>query len=440
MTDSDPQDQLDRRTLLRHAGIATVGATVGVGALGATAAWSETKKQKTAGSSSQELNADGPPASPVRTDPDATLPAVPFHGSWQAGILTAAPPAAAFASFDVTVQKRSELVDLLKELTAVCRFLATGGVLPDRLASSAPPPDSGTLGPVVPADGLTVTVGFGSSLFDNRAFGIAKHKPAHLKPMTPFPNDSLDPGQTGGDLHIQICAGSQDTVIHATRLIAKHTRGGMQLNWRLDGFKAPSRPTGAPRNHFGFNDGIANPDVWQDDVASRLLWVGGANEPAWATGGTYRAVRIIKQLIEFWDRVSINEQQTMIGRYRSNGAPLDGTKPDDIPNYAADPAGHVIPLDAHIRLANPRTAETDESRIYRRGYNYNRGVDLNGNLDMGLIFNAFCQNLDRQFIATQTRLIGEPMVDYIQPVGGGYFFDLPGVRDKTDWYASTLFS
>ena len=361
----------------------------------------------------------------------------PFHGSRQSGVLIPPPSGkqafTCVAAFDSTAADPAALAELLRTVTDRARFLAAGGMPPD-LGVGQPPSDSDVLGPVVPADGLTLTLSAGSTLFDDR-YGLAARKPLKLTPMTVFPNDSPDPAWLHGDLLLQLCANHPDTIHHAIRDITRHTRGGMQLRWKIEGYGAPPRPSGTPRNLLGFKDGTANPT---GPLASDLVWVDDAQEPAWAQGGSYVVIRLIRMLVEFWDRVSINEQQNMFGRRRDSGAPLDGTNETDVPDYKADPHGAVIPLDAHIRLANPRTPATARQRLLRRSYNYDLGIDLNGNLQTGHIFIAYQQDVERQFETVQRRLLDEPLVDYVQPFGGGYFFTLPGVRNASDWYGRTL--
>ncbi|WP_314173986.1 iron uptake transporter deferrochelatase/peroxidase subunit [Streptomyces winkii] len=421
MTDDS---EVRRRGFLRGAAVGVGGALAGTGLVAAdhSTAGGSPNSASTAAGSGAHAHADT---------------GVPFHGPHQAAILTPPRRTTAYVSFDVTAGNRAELADLLRTVTERARLLTAGGT-PAPAGITAPPTDSGILGPRPPAGRLCVTAAVGASLFDDR-FGLAGRRPRHLRTMEPFPDDDLDEDRCHGDLSLQFCADDMDTVLHALRDVARHTRGGMQVRWRVDGFSNPPRPSGAPRNLLGFKDGTANPSPRDARAMRRLVWVAsGSGEPAWAAGGSYQVVRLIRMLVEFWDRVSLTEQERMFGRNRETGAPLDGDRESDEPRYARDPEGDVIPLDSHIRRANPRTHGTAEQRMLRRSYNYDLGTDTNGNLDMGLLFGCYQQDLARQFETVQKRLEGEPLVDYVSPFGGGYFFALPGVRDRSDWLGRGL--
>lgn len=368
---------------------------------------------------------------------------VPYLGVHQAGITTPRPNAGLVASFFVLADDRDELERLFRTLTRRIAFLTQGG-REERRDPRLPPASSGLLGPVVQPDALTITVSVGASLFDGR-YGLAAHKPRHLQRMTAFVNDALDPALCHGDLSIQFCANTPDTINNALRDIIKNLPDLLVLHWKQEGNvpPIPARPGQQPesaRNFLGFRDGSANPDSADAALMKRVVWVDGQpGEPAWAAGGTYQAVRIIRNFVERWDRTPLQEQEAIFGRTKDDGLPLDGGKSEfDVPDYTKDPDGAKTPLDSHIRLANPRTPQSEENLILRRPFNYSNGVTKSGQLEMGLLFICYQANLEKGFITVQKRLDGEPLEEYIKPIGGGYFYTLPGIRHPQDWLASGL--
>lgn len=345
-------------------------------------------------------------------------------------------------AFDVLATDKTGLQHLFKLLTARIAFLTHGGKAPRVTNPQLPPMDSGILGEEIYPDNLTITVSVGHSLFDER-FGLQALTPLKLQRMTRFPNDALDASLCHGDLLLQICANTNDTVIHALRDIIKYTPDLLSVRWRREGFisdhAARSKGKETPINLLGFKDGTANPDTADTSLMDSILWVSkGQGEPAWTLGGSYQAARIIQFRVEFWDRTPLREQQTIFGREKHSGAPLGMHNEHDVPDYSQDPDGDIIPLDAHIRLANPRTPETQNNLMLRRGYSYSLGVSRSGQLEMGLLFVCYQHDLEKGFLTVQKRLNGEALEEYIKPIGGGYFFVLPGVPDAQHYLAQGL--
>lgn len=361
-------------------------------------------------------------------------------GDHQPGVTTPTPQHALIAAFDTTAADIGELRTLLQALADQTDTLASRTIATSN-NDLLPPPDNGILGYTAVPDDLTITVGFGASLFDDR-FGLAAQIPKQLVRMPAFPNDEPHPDTSHGDLVLQICGNAEETITHALRRVMRVTRASLTLRWMQSGFVRPNTLTGGQvntRNLLGFKDGTANPSPADAKLMDELVWIQqGDAEPAWTVGGSYQVVRVIQNHVEFWDRTALKTQELIIGRNKKTGAPLDGTREVDVPQYANDPDGTFIPITAHIRLANPRTDATEQNRILPRGFNYSNGFTPDGQLDQGLLFICFQRDLDNGFVAVQNRLNGEALEEYIRPVGGGYFFVPPGRAATGDLFAATL--
>lgn len=370
-----------------------------------------------------------------------------FTGAHQAGIVTPAQDRLYVAAFDLTTTDRAELVDLLRRWTVMAarltQGLPAGPYGPTSGPYDAPPDDTGEALDL-PAAGLTITVGFGRSLFvgtpgadgspGTDRFGLADRLPAPLVALPRFAGDALDPGRCDGDLVVQACADDPQVAVHAIRNLSRAAFGTATLRWAQLGYGRTSSTSTAqrtPRNLFGFKDGTANVMAEEHDALAEHVWVDPA-DPAgdWLAGGTYLVARRIRMTIETWDRSSLREQETVIGRTKSEGAPLSGGTEHTAPDFART-GGDGQPLiapDSHVALAHPDAH--GGARMLRRGYNFTDGNDSLGRLDAGLFFLAFVRDPRTQYVPVQATLSRDDRLsEYLQHTGSGLYAVPPGVRD-----------
>lgn len=366
---------------------------------------------------------------------DSSASAYDFFGAHQAGITTPVQDHMHFAAFDMMARTdRADLISLLQDwsyaaarMTRGLEVSATGAV---GGSPEAPPDDTGeALG--LGASGLTITFGFGPTLFDADGvdrYGIGAGRPASLTRLPAFLGDDLDPESSGGDLCIQACADDPQVAVHAIRNLSRIAFGRAKIRWSQMGFGRTSRTTSAqqtPRNLFGFKDGTANILADDREALAEHVWVAASDSPAWMAGGSYLVARKIAMLIETWDRVRLSEQDAIIGRDKGQGAPLSGGDEFAEPDLeAADATGTpVIPARSHVRLAHPDL--NGGIRLLRRGYNFVDGNNDLGRLDAGLFFLSY-QRSPEQFVTIQRSLSTDAMNEYLRHVGSGLWAVPPG--------------
>lgn len=370
---------------------------------------------------------------------------VEFYGTHQAGIATEQQENLHIVALDVLKgTSASDLQEMLKQWTGMAARMCAGKPASDEnngidgdMSDFAVPTDSGEAADL-PASQLTITIGYGPSLFDAR-FGLASRKPKQLETLPKFPGDQLKEDLCYGDIVIQACSNDPQVAVHAVRNLIRAGSGVVEVRWSQLGYgRASSTSTdqATPRNLFGMKDGTRNIKGEEAAEMDEHVWV-AADQPQWLKGGAYMCVRRVRMLLEVWDRQVLKDQEDTFGRYRKSGAPL-GT--EDNPDKEFDPVpldlvlgtSPAIPEDSHVYLSHPDN--NGGARILRRAYNFVEGSDSFGHISAGLFFIAFVAHPAESFIPIQMKLArNDKMNEYVRYESSAIFACPAGLSEGQDW-------
>ncbi|MFC5886983.1 iron uptake transporter deferrochelatase/peroxidase subunit [Kitasatospora sp. CM 4170] len=351
---------------------------------------------------------------------------VPFHGEHQAGILEPQQARVQLAAFDLADGAgREGLRSLLRRWSRTAARLAAGepaDEFENQVALDAGPCS------------LTVTFGFGATLFDKA--GLADRRPVALEPLPSFPADALDPARGDGDLFLQIGADDALVAVHALRVLQRQAAGTAALRWQAAGFARTPGATAHPvtgRNLMGQIDGTNNPRPGEEGFADKVFCAAGGDRPAWLAGGSYLVFRRIRMLLDNWEALATDRQERVIGRRKSDGSPLSApagageSTPVDLAAQGPDGA-LAIPADAHVRVAAP--AANGGAAMLRRGFSYHDGLLPDGAPDAGLLFLAFQADPRRGFTPVQRKLSrGDGLSRFLRHEASGLYAVPPGAPE-----------
>ncbi|MGW5444692.1 Dyp-type peroxidase [Streptomyces asiaticus] len=341
-------------------------------------------------------------APPDRDDAPAPTPSVSPTGRYQAGITLPRPAQRNLLAVVADLVDTGSVRPLLAGLGEAIRTLTAGT-------------DARLMG-LEPGD-LTVTIGVGPRL-------VREVDPAlpGAKDLPRFSRERIASRARGGDLLIQICA--DDALLIPTVAAALLERAGDRIRerWRQSGVRGANVPVArgraAPRNLFGFVDGIVGPHTRAEQ--ERDLWLAG---PAPVAGGTLAVLRRMELDLPRFAKLSVAEQEAVFGRRRASGVPLSGGTIASGPDLGAKtPDGrYLVPADAHARRAHATAVGV--GLMLRRSYSIDAPAP-------GLLFMSF-QNDIRTFTNTLTRMDNsDALLEFTTTTASATFLILPGFDEQ----------
>ncbi len=240
---------------------------------------------------------------------------------------------------------------------------------------------------------LTATVGIGPSFWDALA---PTRRPKSLRPFKAITVDGRSAPSTGGDVLLHVTSALRDLTFDT--ILGIRTRLGDMVDVLED--VAAFRRKDA-RDLTGFIDGTENPKGDE-----RAEWALVADDDPDFAGGSYVFTQRWVHDLAKWGRLSVAEQEDVIGRRKPDSEEL----PDDIKPDTSHAARSNIEVDG------------EELKIVRQSLPY-------GNADEhGLFFIAYCRTPDipEEMFARMMGAAGDGLydrlMDFSRAVSGAHFF------------------
>ena len=333
-----------------------------------------------------------------------------WSGKHQGGIEAPAQAHSNFIAYDVNPNTTKDdmlrwMVLLTDDITRMCS---------GKPALADPEPDI-----VLGAANLTITVGFGPSLF--KKLGLESRMPKNFGQIPAFKIDQLKPKFSDGDVLIQAGADDLQILSHVTRTLLRDSQSFGTVRWVQSGFTnavGSTKPGTTQRNLMGQMDGTDNPEFGTENFANQV-WI--EDGPEWAVGGTTLLLRRIEMNLQTWDKLGREQKEEVIGRHLDTGAPM-GKKHerDAIDLEATNENGMpLIAPFAHIRRA---ASQNLDERFFRRPFNYQVVDSATNELRSGLLWTAYARDLQKQYVPVQKRLDEFDLLNkWTTPIGSAVF-------------------